>query len=159
MDKYVVIGKLVENIKDSKKVTAYKLYNIETKKSYLCAKEEVSKAMKNGIKVLGLKIQYMAKKKEVTPVCREDRTFGVQNVDTVNEQGEPIENNKHILFSIQGFGQSRIYKTVDSKGTEEHFNITQMIELASQNKIIGCSVRRGSLYVNKNIIQEALECK
>ncbi len=160
MYKYVVIGKILESVKGVERVSAYKLYEIGTKKSYLATRADVAKAMKKGVEILGLKVQYTTNNVgEHIQVIKEDRVFGIKDVDIVNGKGEPVNNNnKHVIFSIQGFGEFKQYILVNSIGIELSLNEEGLKKLVADEKTIGCSMRRGFLYISKKCIQPVQEC-
>ena len=160
MHNFVVIGKIVETIKGIERVSAYKLYEIRTKKSYLSTREDVAKAMKKGVDILGLKVQYMTNKDgQHVLVVKEDRVFGIKDVDIVNGKGEPINNsNKHVIFSVEGFGEFKQYKLVNSNGIESSLTEEGLKKLVGDGKTIGCSMRRGFLYISKHCKQSVQEC-
>ena len=161
MSRYVVIGRLIEsNTKGINKVTAYKLYEINTKRRYLLNRETISKAIQNGESILGLKVQYMVTNSGGrTPVLKEDRTFGTMHINVVDGQGYQVgSSNKQVLFEIEGFGGFKVYKTVDSAGCEGKYNHEEMIQLVMEERVIGCTIRKGSLSVCKQIKHAAQEC-
>lgn len=157
---FIVIGKYVENINNKDKITAYKVYDIKNNKSYLVPKEDTANAIKNGTSILGLRLLFELNayaNKALT--VREDRHLGIHKVDTVDSKGNPINSrNTHVVYGIEGFGENRVYVSVNSSGEAKKLTQEEIVELASTDTAIGVSMRGKHLYISKHIKQAIQEC-
>ena len=148
-----VIGKLLN---ECSKVVGYKIYNSETKKSGLIAKEDILNVLMQGkheiagLKVLEVPYQNKNELMSAFRLVESYRLYDVSRVSVVDGWGKVVDKpNVYILIGVYGFGEARQFKCVNGNCHERFIPYTEFVEKLKNKEIVGANYGSRKIDIHK----------
>ncbi|WP_099467407.1 hypothetical protein [Konateibacter massiliensis] len=128
-----VTGQIVST---DRRTEAFKIYNSETKKSMLLAREDVTTKLLEGYKIIGLKLY---RTENYDYAILNSKITGITSLSRLNGAGEREHKNKQtlVLIELRGFKERVKILCVDAEDNLHLLKLDEIKDYLTHDTIIG----------------------